>query len=128
MRYGYTILYVPDVSATVDFYERAFGLERRFVDPNGQYAELETGPTTLAFAATDLIRAQGLHFRDHGPAGLPAAMEIGLTTDDVPTAVERAVQEGARLVAAPVTKPWGQVVAYVSDPDGVLVELCTPMG
>jgi lactoylglutathione lyase len=27
-----------------------------------------------------------------------------------------------------VTKPWGQVVTYVRDGDGVLVELCSAMG
>ena len=29
---------------------------------------------------------------------------------------------------APVTKPWGQTVAYVRDGDGVLVELCSAFG
>jgi catechol 2,3-dioxygenase-like lactoylglutathione lyase family enzyme len=29
-------------------------------------------------------------------------------------------------VAAPTTKPWGQVVAFVRDKDGIVVELCTP--
>jgi YD repeat-containing protein len=28
----------------------------------------------------------------------------------------------------PKTKPWGQVVAYVRDKDGFLIEICTPMG
>jgi hypothetical protein len=31
-------------------------------------------------------------------------------------------------MAPPVHKPWGQVVSYVRCPDGVLVELCTPVG
>ncbi len=31
MRFGYTIIYVDDVSRAIDFYERAFGLARRFV-------------------------------------------------------------------------------------------------
>ena len=43
-------------------------------------------------------------------------------------AVTRAVQAGATLVQAPEAMPWGQTVAYVADPDGFLVELCTPMG
>ena len=29
---------------------------------------------------------------------------------------------------APITKPWGQTVAYVRAPEGTLIELCTPMG
>jgi lactoylglutathione lyase len=36
MRLGYTILYVSDVRATIDFYERAFGVNRRMVK-DGDY-------------------------------------------------------------------------------------------
>jgi len=31
-------------------------------------------------------------------------------------------------MAAPLSKPWGQVVSYLRCPDGVLVELCTRVG
>lgn len=31
MKLGYTIVYVADVPTTIDFYERAFGLKRRFL-------------------------------------------------------------------------------------------------
>ena len=40
----------PDVAQAVAFYERAFGLTRRFVHESGTYAEMETGATALAFA------------------------------------------------------------------------------
>jgi catechol 2,3-dioxygenase-like lactoylglutathione lyase family enzyme len=52
-------------------------------------------------------------------------MEIGLVTDDVAAACERAVAAGAPLLKAPAAKPWGQTVAYVRSPDGTLIELCT---
>jgi catechol 2,3-dioxygenase-like lactoylglutathione lyase family enzyme len=54
MRYGYTIIYVPDVAAALAFYEQAFGLVRRFLHESGQYGELETGATVLAFSRHDL--------------------------------------------------------------------------
>ena len=57
-----------------------------------------------------------------------AGFEIALVTGDVAAAHARAVAAGAREMAAPVAKPWGQVVSYVRCPDGVLVELCTPVG
>ena len=41
MKFGYTIIYVPDVLASVEFFESAFGLERRFVHESG-YAEMDT--------------------------------------------------------------------------------------
>ena len=31
MRFGYTILYVEDVTVAIEFDERAFGLSRRFI-------------------------------------------------------------------------------------------------
>jgi catechol 2,3-dioxygenase-like lactoylglutathione lyase family enzyme len=31
MKLGYTILYVADVAASLSFFERAFGLKRRFL-------------------------------------------------------------------------------------------------
>jgi len=46
----------------------------------------------------------------------------------VAAAYRRAVDAGAVSVVAPDARPWGQVVAYVRDLNGVLVELCTPMG
>lgn len=51
MKLGYTIIYVPDVPASLDFFTRAFGIQRRFLHESGTYGELETGQTTLAFAA-----------------------------------------------------------------------------
>ena len=47
--------------------------------------------------------------------------------DDVPAAHARAVEAGARELAGPKQKPWGQTVSYVRDPNGVLIELCTPV-
>jgi lactoylglutathione lyase len=35
MKFAYTILYVPNVSLALDFYERAFGLSRGFVHEGG---------------------------------------------------------------------------------------------
>jgi lactoylglutathione lyase len=128
MRFGYTILYVRDVSASLDFYERAFGQRRRFVHESGQYAELETGGTALAFAALELA-ASNLpgQFRPV-PVGKSApAFEVCFVSDDVEGAFERAVREGAEPVTKPQTKPWGQDVAYVRDPDGTLVEIASPV-
>lgn len=39
-RFGYTIVYVPEVQAALDFYTRAFGFEQRFISPDSSYGEL----------------------------------------------------------------------------------------
>ena len=127
MRFGYVILYVRDVEASVAFYERAFGLQRRLVHESGQYAELETGATALAFATRDLAAANLPG--DYDPAGEDGrrpAFEVCLVTDDVRAAFERAVSQGAEPVTPPEKRPWGQEVAYVQDPDAVLIELAAP--
>ena len=129
MKLGYTIFYTPDVAASLTFYESAFGLQRRFLHEGGDYGELETGATTLAFAAHSLGDA---HFprgyvKAHESA-LPLGMEIALVTTDVPSAHAKALAAGASEMKAPETMPWGQTVSWLRCPDGSLVELCTPMG
>ena len=54
MELGWVIVYVRDPASSVDFYERAFGLERRFVHESGEFAELDTGSTRLSFATLEL--------------------------------------------------------------------------
>lgn len=129
MQFGYTIVYVHDVQASLDFFERAFGLSRAFVSPDGDYGTLATGATTLAFCQhATALDSVGQPYVVAQTSAAPLGMEIGLLTDDVPAATERALAAGATLINAPKTKPWGQTVAYVRAPDGTLVELCTPMG
>jgi lactoylglutathione lyase len=129
MRFGYTILYVADVTASLDFYERALGQRRRFLHESGQYAELDTGDTVLAFAAHELAASNlpGVYRPEERPSTRPA-FEVCFVTDNVQSAFDRAVAEGAEPVSRPQTKPWGQDVAYVRDPDGNLVELASPAG
>ena len=129
VKFGYTIIYVPDVAAAIDFYGRAFGLPPKFVHESGQYGELDTGATTLAFAS-HAMAASNLPggYRQPDPASPPFGIELAFVTTDVPAAVSRATAAGAVVVAEAKTKPWGQVVAYVRAPEGTLVELCTPMG
>src|ERR1039457_700068 len=61
---GYVVLYVKDVSATLTFYEQAFGLSRRFFnDDHGKaYGELETGTARLAFYNFALAKTQVKNF------------------------------------------------------------------
>ena len=129
MKFAYAIIYVPNVAESLTFFETAFGFKRKFLVDTGDYGELDTGATTLAFADHALGAS---HFAGGmvkaSESVQPLGMEIALVTDDVAAAHSRALQAGARELAAPQTKPWGQMVSYVRCPDGSLVELCSPMG
>ncbi|MBL8811181.1 MAG: VOC family protein [Planctomycetaceae bacterium] len=129
MRFGYTIVYVADVDRSLSFFEAAFGLTRRFLHESGMYGELETGATTLAFAAHEVA---AMHFSEPlvraNESPSPLGIEIALVTDDVAKFHENAIRHGARELCPPEAKPWGQIVSYVRAPDGTLVELCTPVG
>ena len=127
---GYVLLFVNDVAASLAFYEKAFGLARRFFnDDHGKaYGELETGATRLAFVSLALARE---HLKQEivtaAQDKAPLGMEIALTTPDVPGLFKRAVDAGAVVVSEPAAKPWGQTVAYLRDNSGFLIEICTPM-
>ena len=129
IKFSYTILYVQDVTKTVEFYENAFGFKRKFVTPENDYGELLVGETTLSFASTLLAKSNLKNgFTESSLADKPFGIEIGFTTDNVEKTVATAINAGATIVENPTTKPWGQVVAYLRDIDGFLIEICTPIG
>ena len=121
----YTILYVDNVAATLDFYERAFALKRSFLHDSGVYGELSTGETRLAFSSTALMKQLGKEPGKPTP-GAPV-FEIASETEDVYAAFSRAVAAGAKPMQQVRDEPWGQTTSYVSDPNGYLVEICSPV-
>ena len=129
IKFAYTILYVDDVIKSITFYEKAFGFRMKFVTPDNSYGEVISGDTTLSFA-TKILALKNIKdgFIESSLQERPFGIEIGFTTADVPATMEAALHAGAQLVAAAITKPWGQEVGYVRDIDGFLIEICTPMG
>lgn len=125
MQFRYTILYVPDVPAALSFYETALGLEPGFLHESGDYGELVTGPTKLAFSSVALMRQLGKS--PAAPSPKAPVFELAFETDDVGAALARACAAGATLVQGARDEPWGQTTAYVSDPNGYLIELCSPV-
>lgn len=128
IRFAYTILYVNDVTKTIEFYEKVFKLKRKFISETGNYGELQTGETTLSFANHEFINQQ-LHggFVESRTGTPPLGMEIAFATENVEKVFEAALKAGAKEVKRAEQKPWGQTVAYVRDLDGFLVEICTPV-
>ncbi|PID97347.1 MAG: glyoxalase [Actinomycetales bacterium] len=129
MQLGYVIIYVPDVEAAVGFYERAFGIVRGFIHESGDYAQMTTGETALAFASHRLGEsAVPVPYTPLRKSDPPPGVELTLTDPQVAEAFSRAVAAGAEPVAAPHETDWGQTVSYVRDPHGVLIGIASPMG
>ncbi|MDH5217695.1 MAG: VOC family protein [Gammaproteobacteria bacterium] len=126
MKFGYTILYVNNVRDTLEFYEAAFGFKSAMLHESGDYGELDTGSNTkLSFSSLELMAELGKNPIKANPNS--PSFEIAFETNDVPTALSQALGAGASLVQEVQDMPWGQTTAYVTDNNGFLIELCTPI-
>ena len=129
IEFGYVIVYVKSVLETIAFYERAFGFTESFVHESGQFGQLNTGQTKLAFTSHELGKtAVPIPYRPTNPVEDPLGFELTLTTPEVDATWQRALDAGATDVASPHDTPWGQRVAYLRDLNGALVGIATPMG
>lgn len=124
IKYGYTILYVEDVEMTLAFYIKAFGFTQKFITPEKDYGELETGGTTLAFASYSIAEYNGINIEKPNSKNL-LPFQITFVADDIKSAWKQAVEAGAEIIKEPTQKPWGQTVGYLKDINGFLVEVCT---
>lgn len=128
IEYAYTILYVKDVTQTIAFYKTAFGFEEKFVTPEKDYGEIVSGSTTISFASLELGKSNFKKgFTASNLESQPFGIELAFTTNMVESAMESAISNGGELLEATVTKPWGQKVGYVRDPNGFIIELCSPI-
>jgi lactoylglutathione lyase len=127
IKYGYTILYVENVEQTLAFYQKAFGLTRQFITPEKDYGELNTGNTTLAFALYTVAEYNGIKISKSNINKPFSPFELTFVSNAIELDFKTAVNAGAIVIKSPEAKPWGQVVGYVKDINGFLIELCTPI-
>jgi len=87
-------------------------------------------------------RGNGLAFASHGlgkenvlPGYIPTSsnenplgVELAFVTTPLNKSHRSAIAAGTVEIHPPVEKPWGQRVSLVRSPEGILVELCTPIG
>ena len=108
MKYQYSIIYVDDVEKTLEFYQRAFGFELKFLHEGKDYGELKTGDCILAFANHKLgeMNLQGKYTKSDIKDN-PLGFELGFTVENVETAYNKALDEGAVAVSPPTKKTLG---------------------
>ncbi len=128
MKYGYTIIYVKSVKETIEFYEKAFGFQQKFVTPENDYGELISGETTIAFASIELGKSNfKKEFVLTNGTEKPFGVEMAFVTENIESDFKKAIEMGANEFEPLTEKPWGQKVGYVRDNNGFLIEICTPI-
>lgn len=121
---GYVILYVESLDRAMSFYAELFGFEER--RRMGPYGELDTGNTTLAFSERAFVAE---HLLGELPEAGQGSSEIGVVVERerVQTLYSTAIASGCTAIKPPAEQPWGQLVSYVRDLDGHLLEICSPV-
>lgn len=122
---GFVILYTRDVVKKMALYERAFGMQKKYLAQKEVFGEMH-GDVPLQFVQEDFVRGYVADFVPSRAERSPAAIELGFLFEDVPAAYQRAIEAGCTSVSPPEKRPWGPTIAFVRDDEGVLVELCSP--
>ncbi len=118
----YVILYVNDFEKTMSFYKDILGLQIKMQQDT--YVEFETGSTTLSINTRQSVKEEiGLDVPELTSS--TQTFEIAFVVEDVSATIEKLREQGVPIIKEPATKPWGQTVAYVADPDGHFIEICT---
>ena len=115
----YVVLIVRELDASLNFYHEILGLPLRH--RAASYAQLDSGATRLGLFTQAAMAATLGREVAAGTAG--EAFELGFFVDDCDAAYAELAAAGVALVAPPTDREWGQRTAYVSDPDGNLIEL-----
>ena len=89
---------------------------------------MDTGTTKLAFASFEMAKMNVPQFANIKKVTALPPVELAFVADDVEAAFKKSIAAGAQEIKKPAQKPWGQTVGYVTDCNGFLIELCSPMG
>ena len=115
-------LFVEDLAAARDFYERAFSLPQVFADDDS--AVFRFGDTLVNLlkttAAPELIEPA----RVADPAA-GSRFQLTLQVEDVDRVCVELVARGVELLNGPTDRPWGVRTASFRDPAGHIWEIAT---
>ncbi|WP_225726452.1 MULTISPECIES: VOC family protein [unclassified Nocardia] len=127
MRFGGMTLMTENVQTKAQFYKDAFKLVTVFADPDGTFVVLGGGNGAAPQPGPSLSIEHWRKIADYAPPSPPGGFRILLENENVVDAYARALAAGATSALAPTRRPWGQEVAIVRDPDGVIVEIGEPL-
>jgi catechol 2,3-dioxygenase-like lactoylglutathione lyase family enzyme len=129
MRLDHITLLVTSFGATARFWRDVLGFDVEWGDVGNLYTSLRLEPRgVLSLFKRDLI-SQAL-----GAPPLPPdapgqdRVVIALSTTDVDAETEQLKESGVTVVREPRDLPhWGVRAAHLRDPDGFLLQLCSPL-
>jgi len=111
--------YVPGM---VKFYREVLGFE--ILTDLGEYVELKNEGVRFSICDRSImLKATGNDSYLKAASG--QAVELAFpcqTPDEVDSAYQRAVEQGAKPIQGPATMPWGQRTAFFADPEGNIHE------
>ena len=111
---------VRDIDASARFYRDALGLPL----PEGDYVATDDLPGVKHFGLWTLADAASrASVRASGRRRSRSRRGIEFDVEDVAAAAEELRAKGYRLLVGPRTEPWGQTVARLLSPEGLLVGL-----
>ena len=117
---GAITLFVEDLGAATQFYERAFGLSVQFGDEDS--AVFRFGDTLVNLlrttAAEELIAPATVARRDAG-----SRLQLTIQVDDVDAMCLELARRGVPLLNGPIDRPWGVRTASFVDPGGHIWEI-----
>lgn len=130
VRYGQPSLYAKNIDKMLGFYRDAFGFRVDFRYPGtgpAVFGTVSLGDSYfLTFATYEVIK-DSTPLKHIGPAKRKQG-EIVVISTDVDALYQKALKAGAKSLMAPRDQQWGERSAYVSDPEGNLVQLSTHNG
>ncbi|GGK76142.1 VOC family protein [Streptomyces flaveus] len=120
---AFPVVHTRQVSAVAAFYEQ-LGFARHTQHPDAGepgFVGLRRGPAEIAVSGISPPAPRGDHSANGGDR-----WEMFVFVEEVDAAVERLRRAGAPVLSEPVDMPWGERVAYVTDPDGNRVAVASP--
>jgi uncharacterized glyoxalase superfamily protein PhnB len=121
-------LVTRDPAAALEFFERAFGFQKREVyssaDGKILHAEVTWHDVVIMFGP----ECEQSHTKAPVTLGAPPSVSLYLYCDDVDAQYARATAAGAKIVQAPQDMFWGDRVCRLNDPDGHLWCFATHTG
>ena len=126
MKLDYLVFYVESIQPLLTFYQAAFGFETKMLHESGDYAELVAGEGfTLGFCTHDLAKTLfDASYQPLSSARPSPGLQISILVEDVASAYHHAIACGAQGLSPPKNMPWQFEVAFLKDPQGLIVEVC----